>query len=392
MAVAVLVTASFSMTLLFLFSIGVVLYTYAAYPLIVAALGFIRPCRWRVDDAHAPRLTLIVSAYNEDGVIDEKLHNCLALDYPRDRLEIIVASESSDGTNATVETYAQDGIVLRAFSERRGKSATLFRTVPGALGEIVVFSDANAMYRPDALRKLARNFADPSVGCVIGCLRYRDPSASVGGSGEAIYWQYDYWLRRHATRARGLVPGITGSVFAIRKALYYPFTEERGDDYELCTRIAIRRHAVVFEPEALAEEAASETTRQQFKRKVRLVRWNMLSSLLLIREAIQFRCWPVAAQVFSHRLLRYSVPIWLILALASSAWLAVDQMAYRVAFAAQVGFYALGAAGWIADVSRIRIPRLWLVPSYFVMVNAAAMLAVVAGLSRGQVSLWQKQR
>lgn len=392
MAVAVLATASLSMQFLFFFSIGVVLYTYAAYPLLVAALGFIRPWRWRVDDAYAPRLTLIVSAYNEDGVIDEKLRNCLALDYPRDRLEIIVASESCDGTNAAVEKYAREGVILRAFSERRGKSATLFRTVPDARGEIVVFSDANAMYRPDALRKLARNFADSSVGCVIGCLRYRDPSESVGGSGEAIYWRYDHWLRRHATRAKGLVPGITGSVFAIRKALYYPITEERGDDYELCTRIAIRRHAVVFEPEALAEEAASETTRQQFKRKVRLVRWNMLSSLLLIREAIQFRCWPVAAQVLSHRLLRYSVPIWLILALASSAWLAVDQTAYRVAFAAQVGFYALGAAGWLADVSRIRIPRLWLVPSYFVMVNAAAMLAVVAGVSRGQVSLWQKQR
>lgn len=372
-------------------SIGVVFYTYALYPFIVAGLGYWAPRAVRRDEGLQPRITLIISAYNEEDVILAKLENAVALDYPRHLLEIIVASESVDGTNAIAAEFADRGIQLRAFDGRLGKSATLHRIVPTAASEIIVFSDANTMYRHDSLRKLARNFADPSVGCVIGQLVYHHPSQTVGGRGETVYWTFDRWQRRHAARASGLVPGINGGIFAIRKSLYLPFNEERGDDYELCTRIASRGHDVVFEPEAIAEERASETTRQQFRRKTRLVRWNIASSLLLIEDAIRCGNGRIAWQLLSHRLLRYTVPVWLLLALVSSAILARESALFAFLLVGQLAFYGVGVAGWIADAARLRLPGFCLVPSYFLMVNSAALVAILA-LGRGQVATWQKQR
>lgn len=379
------------MLLLFLVAITAVVYTYGLYPATVALIGLIRPTSWRRDEAVLPAVTLIISAYNEEDVIADKLENSLALDYPRARLQMIVASESTDGTNAIAERFAP-AIELHTFSGRRGKSATLRRVMPRASGDIVVFSDANAAYRPETIRKLVRNFADHRVGAVIGDLRYREASSAVGGRGETVYWRYDHWLRRHASRAMSIIPGITGSVFAIRRELYVPLSEERGDDYELCTGIAIRGRAVVFDGEAIAEERAGETTRQQFRRKIRLVRWNTASSLLLIRDALRFGRPFIAWQVLSHRLLRYTVPLWLMLALVASIGLAGDSTLFTWIVGAQVGFYAVGALGWLAETARITLPRICLIPSYFVMVNTAAFCALVAGATRGQVTTWQKQR
>jgi cellulose synthase/poly-beta-1,6-N-acetylglucosamine synthase-like glycosyltransferase len=375
---------------LFLLSAASIIYGYLGFPLLVALLARQRRS-WARDDSHLPAVTFIISAYNEESVIREKLENTLRLDYPKERLQVLVASESTDRTNAIAGEYADRGIRLCAFDGRMGKSATIQRVVPDATGDILVFSDANAIYRPEAIRRLVRNFADRAVGCVIGQLLYRDPSDSVGGRGETIYWRYDQWLRSRATKVPGFVPGINGSVFAIRRRLFFPFTIDRGDDYELCTRIAIRGHAAVFEPEAIAEEIASETTRQQFRRKVRLVRWNIMSSWLLLRDAIAHGARMTALQVFSNRLIRYSVPCWLLLMLFTSAALSAESRWFAWILIAQVAFYLVAGLGWAADAVRLPVPKMLLVPAYFVMVNSAAALAI-AGLSGGQVSLWTKQR
>ena len=375
----------------FALSAAAVIYAYAGFPLLVAVLARQRRT-WRRDESYLPAVTLIISAYNEEDVIGEKLENTLRLDYPPGRLQVIVASESTDRTNEIAREYEDRGITLRAFAGRQGKSATLQRVVPEAWAEVLVFSDANAMYHPQSIRRLVRSFADPRVGCVIGQLRYRDPSDSVGGRGETVYWRYDQWLRERANNVRGFVPGINGSVFGIRRHLYFPFSVDRGDDYELCTRIAIRGHDVVLEPEAIAEERASESTPQQFRRKARLVRWNVMSSWLLLKEAFAFRAWMVALQVFSHRLIRYTVPIWLVALLASSIVLSVPFSPFRWIVAVQVLFYLVATLGWLADLARWPVPRICLLPAYFVMVNSAAAVAILGSLRAGQVSLWAKQR
>jgi cellulose synthase/poly-beta-1,6-N-acetylglucosamine synthase-like glycosyltransferase len=380
------------MTILFIFSFSLLVYTYVLYPLVIAGYGAFSRTAHRKDETSLPFVTLIISAYNEEKVIVEKLRNTLALDYPRERLQIIVASESTDRTHVLVEPFTRDGIELHAFTDRRGKSATLARVIPAATGEVLVFSDANALYRTDAIRKLVRNFADPSVGAVVGQLEYRDPAASVGARGEGVYWAYDRWLRRHVNRVPGLVPGINGSIFTIRKTLYLPFSEVRGDDYELCTRIAIRGYRVVSEPEAIAEERADESAAQQFRRKMRLVRWNTMSTLLLLREALSFRNWPIAFQLLSHRLLRYAAPLWLVLALVSTSALAMQHPVFAILTLAQVVFYGIALVGWLVDSAGAPLPKPLLVPSYFLLVNTAALAGLFSALRYGQATMWQKAR
>ncbi len=380
------------MTILFLVSFGLLAYTYVLYPLVIVGYGALSRTSHRMDEFHLPFVTLIISAYNEEKVIVEKLRNALALDYPRERLQIIVASESTDETHALAELFMREGIELRAFADRRGKSATLARVIPDTRGDFLVFSDANALYRTDAIRKLVRNFSDPSVGAVVGQLEYRDHAASVGAQGEGVYWAYDRWLRRHVNRVPGLVPGVNGSIFAIRKSLYLPFSEVRGDDYELCTRIAIRGYRVVSEPEAIAEERADESAAQQFKRKMRLVRWNTMSTLLLLREALSFRNWPIAFQLVSHRLLRYLAPVWLVLGFASSAALAAQFDSFATIVMLQGAFYAIALFGWLADTAGLRLPRPLLVPSYFLLVNSAALAGLFSAIRYGQATTWQKAR
>jgi cellulose synthase/poly-beta-1,6-N-acetylglucosamine synthase-like glycosyltransferase len=379
-------------TILFLVSFGLLAYTYMLYPLLIAVFGLFSRASHRRDETYLPPVTLIISAYNEEKVIVEKLRNSLKIDYPKEGLQIIVASESTDRTHALAEPFVAQGIEMRAFSDRRGKSATLARVIPDARGDILVFSDANALYRADAIRKLVRNFADPLVGAVVGQLAYRDQSASVGARGEGVYWAYDRWLRRHVNRVPGLVPGINGSIFAIRQSLYLPFSKVRGDDYELCTRIAIRGYRVVSEPEAIAEERADESAAQQFRRKMRLVRWNTMSTLLLLREALGFQNWPIAFQLISHRLLRYSAPVWLVLGFASSAVLAAQFDSFAAIVFIQSAFYAIALACWLADTAGLRLPKPLLVPSYFLLVNSAALAGLFSALRYGQATTWQKAR
>jgi len=381
-----------SMEAVFFLAAGIVLYTYALYPVLVVLFGIILPRSVLSSDCPLPSVSLIISAFNEEGVIEEKLRNSLELDYPSDLLEIIVASESTDRTHEIVESFSGRGVQLRSFEGRLGKPATLYRVMPSVRGEMVVFSDANAMYRSDAIRMLARGFADPSVGCVVGQMQYTSASGSVGGRGEQAYWWYDRQVRQAANQVAGLVPGINGAIFAIRKALYLPISRERGDDYELCTRVAIHGHAVVLEPDAIAEEEASENASQQYARKVRLVRWNMMSSYLLLKEAVVLGRWLITFQIVSHRLLRYLVPVWLLLAFGSAVWLAGGSFAFRVVVVLQMAFYSCGALGWMADRAGVALPKILLIPSYFLLVNSAALVGIVSGLVRGQQNIWQKVR
>lgn len=380
------------MTTLFIICFGLLVYTYALYPLMIVGLGLFSRSSHRKDERHLPAVTLIISAYNEEKVIVDKLRNVLALDYPKERLQIILASESTDRTHTLAEPFGKDGIEVRAFSDRRGKSATLGRVIPDARGDILVFSDANALYRPEAIRKLVRNFADLSVGAVVGQLEYRDHAASVGARGEGVYWAYDRWLRQYVNRVSGLVPGINGSIFAIRKSLYFPFSDVRGDDYELCTRIAIRGYRVVSEPEAVAEEQADESAKQQFRRKMRLVRWNTMSTLLLLQDALCHRNWPIAFQLVSHRLLRYSAPVWLVLGYVSSMVLASQFDSFKTIALVQSLFYAIALFGWLADTAGVRLPKPLLVPSYFLLVNSAALVGLFSAIRFGQATTWQKAR
>jgi cellulose synthase/poly-beta-1,6-N-acetylglucosamine synthase-like glycosyltransferase len=365
------------------------LYTYLGYPMVLFVLGRLfgkRPALAEI----TPRMTLLISAYNEESVIAEKLENSLALEYLREQLEIVVASESTDRTNDIVRSYAAQGVKLFVPpGPRRGKPATLFAAVPQTSGGIIVFTDANGMCRSDALKKLVRNFADPRVGSVSGCLQYvRDPHESSGKT-EGVYWRYEMWIKRLESALFCLL-GANGSLFAIRRDLYAPLGESRGDDFELPVRILLRGAGSVLEPEAVSLEETGKTVGTEFTRHLRSVAWVGKSMALLAREALRRRRFFVLFQMFSHKLLRWLTLIFLGVALFATARLHAP--VYRVALALQAVFYGVSALCWALDGRRIRLPRIVLVPYYFCAIHLAALIGLAQSFNSPAFQTWKKVR
>ena len=209
----------------FIAILGIVLYAYVGYPAVLWVLGLFRRREVRRDESYCPRVILIISAHNEERIIREKIENSLALDYPKDRLRIVVASDGSvDATNDIVREYESRGVILKAFERREGKSATLNRAVLGLDADVLVFSDANAFYREDAIRKLVRNMADEEIGCVVGKLVYLSNNSYVG-RGESLYWRYESLLNGLESRLKSVLVG-TGTIFAVRRTLFSPLIKD----------------------------------------------------------------------------------------------------------------------------------------------------------------------
>lgn len=377
------------MLIVFIFSLSVLLYTFFGYPVVLGILSSLFAGRVSKREFY-PSVSLIISAYNEERVIREKMENSIGLDYPMEKLEIIVASESADKTNEIVNEYKEKGVTLYAYHKREGKRATLYRTVPLAKGEIVVFSDANAMYQKDAIKKIVRNFSDSRIGCVSGRLKYINPKESSIGKGETTYWEFDLILKKMASRLFSLGGGVNGSIFAIRKELYNPIDKYRGDDFEISCRIEIGGHGVVLEPEAISHEETSGNLRQEFKRKVRLATWNFKSTLMLLTEALQKRRLLTVFLLFSHRLLRYITPLWLILLFAGNVFLLSGNLRYF--FYLQLIFYAMAFSGLVMEKTNRRVTPLLLIPFYFCMVNYAAFLGLTKNIFGKTELLWEKAR
>lgn len=379
--------------IIFICSILALFYTFFGYPVAVAVLSslFGKEVKKR---EYTPKVTLLISAYNEERVIREKIENSLKLDYPKESLEIAVASESTDKTNAIAGEYAPCGVALFAYEKREGKRATLYRTVPLVKGEIVVFSDANAFYKKDAIRKIVRNFSDERIGCVSGRLIYVNKKGSSIGRGESAYWEYDFILKKMLSRLFCLGGGVNGSIFAVRKALYDPIDRYRGDDFEISCRVEINGCGVVMEPEAVSNEEPSESPGHEFKRKVRLAAWNLRSALLLLKEAA-LRGRPLTVFIlFSHRLLRYTTPLWLIMLYASNALLfnGRGRGGFIYFFLIQSAFYLTALAGLGLERLNHKAHSFFLMPFYFCMVNCAAFIGIGKNLFRGPEGLWEKTR
>ncbi|HEV8439988.1 MAG TPA: glycosyltransferase family 2 protein [Methylomirabilota bacterium] len=364
-------------------SLGLVLYVYAGYPVLLFLFGFVREAFGRrpapARRARLPRVTLIISAYNEEDVIREKIINSLALDYPRDRLEIIVASDgSTDRTAAIAAEYAAAGVRLLHYPGRRGKNATLNDVVPQARGEIIVFTDANGKYERNALATLVRDFADPQVGCVCGELVYLSADDNVVARGYNVYWRYDQRLKRLESRLACLL-GANGSIFAIRKTLYRPLLGSVSNDMVLPIQIAARGYHVVYEPAAISREAGSQDAPEELGRRSRIVGRGILGVRAVLPDVLRGRRILLLWELLSRKFLRYCTPIFLATLAVSSAWLWTG--IYGWALAAQAAFYGLAVLSLALRRLGVSVRGLSL-PHYFVLGNVAAALGwwkVVAG-------------
>ena len=358
------------MIALWFIGVSALLLAYGLYPLSLLLRRTLPtgPAQ-REDPAAWPTITLLISAYNEERILRRKLENVATLDYPRDRLRTIVVSDgSTDGTEAIARAFASAGIELAAFAGRRGKVACLDLVVPQLTSDLVVMSDANSLYEPASLKRLARHFGNPEVGCVCGELLYENPGRLASGEGERAYWGYERRVKR-LEGDRGILLGANGAIYAYRRALFQPVDPRMFCDDVIPIRIRIAGYRVLYEPSArCVEEAVSEET--ELRRRRRHASFGMRSMLAMVREALGAGRPLVAYQAICHRILRWFGTIWLLLILAGTPWLPVP---FRdAAILGQGLLYGAALLGFLLDRLGIRVTILYL-PYYALALTAAGM-------------------
>lgn len=378
------------MEVIFWLLAAVVVYVYAGYPLllvVLSGLGARRPVR-KADTE--PSVTLIVSAFNEASVIADKIRNSLALDYPREKIEIVVISDASDdGTDEIVGQFAAQGVRLLRMNDRGGKTLGLNAGVRSAKGDIVVFSDANAMYLPDAIRKMTRNFADPAVGAVVGESTYADAEGGAQQS-ESLYWRYETGIKRLETQIGSTVGG-DGAIYAIRRSLYRDMRADALSDFVNPMQIVMAGYRCIYEPEAQSVEEAAEGFDKEFRRKVRIVNraWRATWTLPALLNPLRFGWFSL--ELFSHKLLRWLMPLFLIAVLLLNVLLVERAPLYSWLLVLQLVFYALALAGYLTR-GRPTQPRLIYVPYYFCLVNIASARGIIEAYRGRTYTTWSTPR
>jgi cellulose synthase/poly-beta-1,6-N-acetylglucosamine synthase-like glycosyltransferase len=380
------------MILLFWLCAILIFWVYAGYPLfllLVTRLTSDKPIRRA---AIVPPVTLIISAYNEGQVIRKKLENSLALDYPRDRLEIIVISDcSDDDTDAIVKAYQSRGVRLLRMPERGGKTVGLNFAVPQARGDIVIFSDANALYHRMVVRHIVRNFADAAIGCVTGESRYEvDDNAADSTESENLYWRYELALKRMETKIGSLVGG-DGAIYAIRKKLFRPMRPEDLSDFVNPLQIVAQGYRNIYEPEAISFEGGAESFEKEFRRKVRIVNraWRGLWRVKQVLNPARFGFYTL--QVVSHKLLRWLIPVFMAGAFGANLFLLEHGKFYQALLSSQITFYVFAAIGWL-ESPRPSLSKLFYVPYYFCLVNYASLLGIISNYRGQKFAVWNTVR
>ena len=356
---------------LFWGSLGALAWTHVGYPLAAGALARVRERRVARDPSWQPSVSVIVAAHNEEGVIERRLENLLALDYPADRVEVVVASDaSSDRTNALVEAVAAAEPRVRLLDcPRGGKVAAQDRAVRETAGEVVAFSDANARWAPDALDELVATLADPEVGYVCGTLQLED---AEGGNREGLYWRYELWLREQESRL-GSVTGGNGSIYALRRDAYVEVDPRWGHDLAFPYRMVQDGRRAVYEPAARAFERPTPTNETEYARKVRMFEhcWE-----ITLRGSMLRRLPPgYLVAMLSHRVLRYGSGVLHLVLAATSVLLAPAGWPYAVVLLGQLALVAAFAA-------RVPIAR------YYLYVTWATAQALANYLRRGVPAAW----
>jgi poly-beta-1,6-N-acetyl-D-glucosamine synthase len=374
--------------ILFFLSLFLLVYTFAGYPLLMLCLGWRK--RTVKTEKSERKVTLLICAYNEEKVIGDKIANSLALDYPKDRLEIIVVSDgSSDRTNQIMNSYSDQRLTCLTYADRGGKVKALNTGMAIISGDIVVLTDANVMLEPDAITKLTAVFADDTVGCAVGNTILRSPDGAV--SGEGIYSRYEKRIHRSEENFRTMIT-VDGALYAIRREFVLPLPPDTiTDDWFMATGVLGRGKRIVYVADAIGYEDAAESVAGEFKRKVRMIAGGYQS---LFRRAglflNPFRYPAIAFMIVSHKLLRWTAMIFMLWLLISTIFLTTAHP-FFVAFAlCQILFYLLALIGRWGQKGRVAIA--FYLPYYFTAVNWAALVGLWKYLSGGQKVTWARGR
>lgn len=375
--------------LIFWISLSLLLYPYILYPIILYFLALVRNVKVAKQEIF-PSVSIIITAFNESENIAKKIANTLCLDYPEDKLEIIVASDgSTDDTDSIVEGYEQ--VRLVRVEGRVGKTQTQNVAVSMAKGDILVFSDAASMYEQDAVKKLVRNFNDNTVGGVGGRCKYVSPTES-GSTFWAtyIYWEYEIFLKKCQTKI-GTLTGTSGLIYAIRKELYTPLPSEIISDMVEPLMIVKQNRRFVYESEAVANEYTTTTISQEFKMRVRVISRGM-SGMLYVRELLNPFKYPwVSFQLTSHKILRWLSPFLIILMVISNFAIYDYWAGYRFLMFLEIAFAVFCVLSVFIKCKGILL-HLQNVSLYFVTVTLASLVSFFQVIRSEVPTTWETDR
>jgi cellulose synthase/poly-beta-1,6-N-acetylglucosamine synthase-like glycosyltransferase len=375
--------------ILFWLAAFLLFYVYAGYPLLLALVGmFVR--RRRPDPGYRPQISVLIAAYNEEAAIERKIRQTLALEYPAEKLEILVLSDcSTDRTDEIVKAFPDPRVRLVRMPERRGKTHAQNEGIRHAKGEVIIFSDATAIYHSKALEYLACNYQESSVGAVSGRYQYFDPEGhSPTGLGSIAFWNYENLIKKLQSRIK-TITGCCGCIYSVRKAAYTELADDVISDLVQPLQAIRKGYRVVFEDRALAYEETTQSTAEEFSMRVRVVTRAMrgLGSVYDLLKPWKF-FWP-AFQLWSHKVLRWMVPLFLLTILAANLLL-LDSPLYRVTLAAQLAFYTAAIVNMLAPLHRRWKPLG--IPLFFCTLNAAALVSMVEICRGRKYVTWQTVR
>lgn len=373
---------------------GLCAYSYFGYSLVVAVVSKFLGRSHEMDpgpDQSLPTVTLLIPAHNEIAVIEAKIVNCLAIDYPVDKLQIRVISDgSTDGTDEIANKYADRGIELQRIEPRGGKPNAINQAIAHARGDILVLCDANTMFAADAVRKLVRHFADPAVGAVTGDVRLQTDEISYG-SGEGFFWKLERFIQKSESDLWTSI-GVDGGMYALRRELYVANAPDTLiDDFVIAMNVARAHKRVIYDPQAVATEDAVEDPAQEFRRRCRTIAGGFQSLFGGRGRPRLGQPWLLAGYI-SHKGLRWLGPVLLLAAFVGGILAAAPELnsgrwgLYCTLLLLQVGFYGLAIMG--AVFSSRRLPAVVCLPYYICLTNSAAAMGFYKWLTGAQKVTW----
>ncbi len=387
------------MIIFFWICLFLIFYTFFGYGIFLYFLVsikriFVKPFQFKENQV-LPSVSLLIAAFNEADIIEEKIKNCIALDYPKDKIQIIFITDGSSDDTASIISQTKEVELLHQ-DIRAGKMAAIKRAIPFIKGDITVFTDANTFLNKTAIKELVKHYQNPIVGAVAGEKRIMvDESADASAAGEGFYWKYESALKKWDYELYSNV-GAAGELFSIRTALYQPVESDTIiDDHMIAMRIAENGFIIAYEPGAYAMETASADTKEELKRKIRIAAGGIQSILRLKKSANPFNYPILTFQYISHRVLRWAITPWLmILVLILNIIISIenpDLWIFQLILLGQALFYFASLAGYLLESKKIKIKILF-IPFYFSMMNYAAMAGTFRYFKGKQSAAWEKSK
>ena len=369
--------------------LALISWTYVGYPLLLRLmLVFVSDDKQR--ESIEPSCTMVIAAYNEEKSIAQKLENCLQLDYPRDRLQIIVASDcSDDGTHEIVREFSGQGVELLVLDTRGGKTAAQNKAVQKATGDIIIFTDASTEFSSDTIKSIVRPFADSKVGAVGAELEYVSDRQTHVGQGAGAYWRYERWVKKMESSVNSLI-GVSGCLYAVRKGLYSPISPDMISDFVIASEVYKQQHVTVYSSGTVSREKTLEDAGQEFDMRVRVAIRSINALIRYARMLNPLKYGFFAVQLLSHKVLRYLVPELLLLLIPVHAAIVLSKSSpefYSFLLIPHGAIYILAILGWVAQSFAVRISGLH-IPFYFMHVNLSALWALILYIGGERKTIW----